>query len=395
MSGSAPNGTGPPVPVVAPDPSAASFWVWRGDASGGDEKAYLVPVGEGQVVLDAMHWIQQHTDSDLAVRWNCKAAKCGSCSAEINGRPALMCKTRVDALGDGPITVRPMKTFPVIKDLVTDVGWNYRVNKRIQPFTHAATEPVPFVMQQEDVERTIEFRKCIECFLCQDVCHVLREHDEGKDEYFGPRFMIRMASLEMHPKDVGDRVPQATPRVASATATSPSAALRSARSTSTSPTTASSRSRSGWPTAITIRYGRSGAASGGPGLRRRSTDSVARGAGSGRGRRLVADVDHLDAAGQARDQSQRRGGCTEPLSDGPEHRRIGRAVRGSLMDPDAERGTIPFQPRSRRPGVNPDGQTRHLPPGSGRAATPNRAIWRRCDVAGGALPRRRPWSGAR
>jgi succinate dehydrogenase / fumarate reductase iron-sulfur subunit len=209
MSGSAPNGTGPPVPVVAPDPSAASFWVWRGDASGGDEKAYLVPVGEGQVVLDAMHWIQQHTDSDLAVRWNCKAAKCGSCSAEINGRPALMCKTRVDALGDGPITVRPMKTFPVIKDLVTDVGWNYRVNKRIQPFTHAATEPVPFVMQQEDVERTIEFRKCIECFLCQDVCHVLREHDEGKDEYFGPRFMIRMASLEMHPKDVGDRVPQA------------------------------------------------------------------------------------------------------------------------------------------------------------------------------------------
>jgi succinate dehydrogenase / fumarate reductase iron-sulfur subunit len=187
----------------------ALFKVFRGDATGGEEKSYDVPVEEGQVVLDAMHWIQAHADTGLAVRWNCKAAKCGSCSAEINGKPALMCKTRVDSFGDDDIHVHPMKTFPVIKDLVTDVGWNYRVNKKIQPFTHAADEPLPFVMMQEDVERSIEFRKCIECFLCQDVCHVLREHDEGKDEYFGPRFMIRMAGLEMHPKDIGDRLDQA------------------------------------------------------------------------------------------------------------------------------------------------------------------------------------------
>jgi succinate dehydrogenase / fumarate reductase iron-sulfur subunit len=186
----------------------AIFKVWRGDAQGGAEKTYDVPLEEGQVVLDAMHWIQAHADTDLAVRWNCKAAKCGSCSAEINGKPALMCKTRVDQFGDDDIHVHPIKAFPVIKDLVTDVGWNYRVNKKIAPFAYATDEPTPFVMQQEDVERIIEFRKCIECFLCQDVCHVLREHEEGKDQYFGPRFMIRVASLEMHPKDIRDRTHQ-------------------------------------------------------------------------------------------------------------------------------------------------------------------------------------------
>jgi len=186
----------------------AVFKVWRGDKSGGEEKTYDVPTLEGQVVLDAMHWIQAHADTDLAVRWNCKAAKCGSCSAEINGKPALMCKTRVDQFGDDDIHVHPMKTFPVIKDLVTDVGWNYRVNKQIRPFTYAQDEALPFTMMQEDIDRVIEFRKCIECFLCQDVCHVLREHDEGKDQYFGPRFMIRMAGLEMHPKDIGDRTEQ-------------------------------------------------------------------------------------------------------------------------------------------------------------------------------------------
>jgi succinate dehydrogenase / fumarate reductase iron-sulfur subunit len=187
----------------------ARFQVWRGDQGGGAEQTYDVPAEEGQVVLDAMHWIQANADTSMAVRWNCKAAKCGSCSAEINGKPALMCKTRVDTFGDEDIHVWPMKTFPVMKDLVTDVSWNYKVNKRIPQFTYGADEPLPFVMQQEDVERSIEFRKCIECFLCQDVCHVLREHDEGKQEYFGPRFMIRMAGLEMHPKDILDRVPQA------------------------------------------------------------------------------------------------------------------------------------------------------------------------------------------
>ena len=182
--------------------------IWRGDAAGGELVSYRVPVREGMVVLDAVLWVQANMASDLAVRWNCKAAKCGSCSAEINGFPRLMCKTAISEYGD-QVTVQPMKTFPVVKDLVTDVSWNYEVNKQIPPFTPSEkdrTSSEPWRMQQKDVERSMEFRKCIECFLCQDVCHVLRAHDL-KSAFYGPRFMVRIASLEMHPKDVLDRSP--------------------------------------------------------------------------------------------------------------------------------------------------------------------------------------------
>src|SRR3712207_5476781 len=110
----------------------ATFHVFRGDAAGGKEVEYRVPVEPGMVVLDAMFRIQATQAPDLALRWNCKAAKCGSCSAEVNGKPRLMCKTRLDALDlSAPVTVRPMKSFPVVKDLVTNVSWNYKVNKKI------------------------------------------------------------------------------------------------------------------------------------------------------------------------------------------------------------------------------------------------------------------------
>src|SRR5881227_490479 len=107
--------------------------VWRGDGSGGDFASYSVPVEEGEVVLDAIHRLQAEQAPDLAVRWNCKAGKCGSCSAEINGRPRLMCMTRLSTFDPTEtISVAPMRTFPVIRDLVTDVSWNYEVKKKIK-----------------------------------------------------------------------------------------------------------------------------------------------------------------------------------------------------------------------------------------------------------------------
>ncbi|MEO6796552.1 MAG: succinate dehydrogenase/fumarate reductase iron-sulfur subunit [Candidatus Dormibacter sp.] len=174
--------------------------VFRGDETGGREERFEVPALEGMVVLDAIHYVQANLANDLACRWNCKAAKCGSCSAEINGRPRLMCKTRVDEFPEGDIHVAPMRTFPLIKDLVTDVSWNYKVNQEIPPFTPPANEPVPYKMLPQDTERVYEYRRCIECFLCQDVCHVLRNHDD-KSAYYGPRYMVRIAGLEMHPLD--------------------------------------------------------------------------------------------------------------------------------------------------------------------------------------------------
>lgn len=173
--------------------------VFRGNQEAGSAQQYKVEITPGMVVLDALHQIQATQQPDLAVRWNCKAGKCGSCSAEVNGKPRLTCKTRMDSLStDKPITVYPMKSFPVIKDLVTDVSWNYRVNKKIPPFTPKAN--AKWKMYQEDMDRVQEFRKCIECFLCQDVCHVVRDHHK-KEEFGGPRFFVRVASLEMHPLD--------------------------------------------------------------------------------------------------------------------------------------------------------------------------------------------------
>ncbi len=185
------------------------LWVLRGteqESAGWVE--YRLPTEEGMVVLDALHWVQAHLAPDLAVRWNCKAAKCGSCSAEVNGRPALLCKTRLSDFPEGEaITVEPMRAFPLIRDLVTDVSWNYKVNERIKPFSPPPDAPEEaWRWQQEDIERVQEFRKCIECFLCQDVCHVLRNH-ETEHEFAGPRFLVRVAGLEMHPMDQGDRVP--------------------------------------------------------------------------------------------------------------------------------------------------------------------------------------------
>ncbi|HEY7450619.1 MAG TPA: succinate dehydrogenase/fumarate reductase iron-sulfur subunit [Vicinamibacterales bacterium] len=188
--------------------SQATFQIWRGDAKGGQFRDYTAEVTEGMVVLDAVHQIQATQAPDLAVRWNCKAGKCGSCSAEINGHPRLMCMTRLQQLRlDRPISVEPMRSFPPIRDLVTDVSWNFQVKKKIAPFQPRKPDAPDgtWRMTQHDVDRVQEFRKCIECYLCQDVCHILREH-HLHDEFIGPRFLVHVAALEMHPLDTRNRL---------------------------------------------------------------------------------------------------------------------------------------------------------------------------------------------
>ena len=180
--------------------------IWRGDVTGGAFEEYTMPDVEGEVVLDVIHRIQATEAPDLACRWNCKAGKCGSCSAEINGKPRLMCMTRMSTLPEGEtITVTPMRAFPIIKDLVTDVSFNYEQARKVPAFNPPPRPEGGYRMMQEDVERGQEFRKCIECFMCQDVCHVIRDHEENKASYAGPRFFIRYAELEMHPLDTNDR----------------------------------------------------------------------------------------------------------------------------------------------------------------------------------------------
>lgn len=188
--------------------SKVTFRIWRGDSGQGEFKDYTTEVTEGMVVLDAMHQIQAENAQDLAIRWNCKAGKCGSCSAEINGMPKLMCMTQIKQLPtENPITVEPMRAFPHMRDLVSDVSWNFEVKKKIKGFSpkKADRPDGTWTMAQSDIDRPQEFRKCIECFLCQDVCHVLRDHHKH-DEFIGPRFFVYSAALEMNPIDEGDRL---------------------------------------------------------------------------------------------------------------------------------------------------------------------------------------------
>ncbi len=185
----------------------ASFRVWRGDDTGGALEEFTVEVNEGEVVLDIVHRLQATQAPDLAVRWNCKAGKCGSCSAEVNGKPGLMCMTRMSTFDPTEtITVTPMRTFPVIRDLVTDVAFNYQKAREVPSFAPPSDlAPGEYRMQQVDVERSQEFRKCIECFLCNNTCHVVRDHDDNKPAFAGPRYLMRIAELEMHPLDTADR----------------------------------------------------------------------------------------------------------------------------------------------------------------------------------------------
>jgi succinate dehydrogenase / fumarate reductase iron-sulfur subunit len=185
----------------------AKLRVWRGDDGAGELQDFTVEANEGEVVLDLIHRLQATQAPDLAVRWTCKAGKCGSCSAEVNGKPRLLCMTRMSIFAeDEVITVTPIRTFPVIRDLVTDVSFNYVKAREVPSFAPPPElAPGEYRMQQEDVERSQEFRKCIECFLCQNVCHVIRDHDDNKPAFAGPRFFIRLAELEMHPLDTADR----------------------------------------------------------------------------------------------------------------------------------------------------------------------------------------------
>ena len=91
-----------------------TFKIWRTGSGKGEFQDYTTDITEGMVVLDAVHQIQAESAPDLACRWNCKAGKCGSCSAEINGKPKLMCMTRLDTIDlTEAVTIEPMRAFSI------------------------------------------------------------------------------------------------------------------------------------------------------------------------------------------------------------------------------------------------------------------------------------------
>jgi succinate dehydrogenase/fumarate reductase iron-sulfur protein len=215
----------------------ASMRVWRGDYDGGAQHDYSVEVYEGEVVLDIIHRLQQTQTPDLAVRWNCKAGKCGSCSAEINGRPRLLCMTRMSTFAENEtIAVTPLRTFPIIRDLVTDVSFNYEKAREIPSFTPPKDlQPGEYRMMQEDVNAT-EFRgaSSASCARTPATWCVTTRRTRRRS----PSAVPDAAGRARH---APDRHARSAPsrhrtRTASASATSPSAVPRSAPRTSRSPT---------------------------------------------------------------------------------------------------------------------------------------------------------------
>ena len=196
-------------------PEKVTFSVFRGEPNSdgipfGRMVDYKVNLDGGMVVLDVIHRIQAEHAPDLACRWNCKAGKCGSCSAEVNGKARLMCMTRMEDIleetpSNEPVLIKPMQAFPLTKDLVTDTSWAYRTDRQIKPIN--GPEEPDWAFHQEEADRLQEFRSCIECMLCVNTCHVLREH-QMFEEFAGPRFFVRLASLEMHPLDNESRIPE-------------------------------------------------------------------------------------------------------------------------------------------------------------------------------------------
>ena len=163
---------------------------------------YSIPYTDRQGILDALHFIFQSIDSTLAYRWNCRTGQCGSCAININGVPALACRTVVDP--EKLYVLEPLSNFPVIKDLVVDLGPGFKRLSKLRPFLERVKTPNrPEKLTREDISTSMDLRSCIECFSCYAACPAV---ESAKQEFSGPIAMRELASFEFDPRDEGDRV---------------------------------------------------------------------------------------------------------------------------------------------------------------------------------------------
>ncbi|MBI4020042.1 MAG: 2Fe-2S iron-sulfur cluster binding domain-containing protein [Candidatus Aenigmarchaeota archaeon] len=163
-------------------------------------REYDVPYTERMRILDLLFYIQRNLEGSLAFRWNCREGICGSCAMRVNGRPVLACKEEVKG---NEITVEPLKVFPVVKDLVTDRAEIYIKEKTLQLHFIGEKSGGFYKISEAEIKRASEFRKCIDCLICHDVCHANRE----KLDYTGPRNLVKVMAQQLHPRNTLDRVP--------------------------------------------------------------------------------------------------------------------------------------------------------------------------------------------
>jgi fumarate reductase iron-sulfur subunit len=137
---------------------------------------YEVPCSKDWVVLDGLNYIKDRLDGSLSYRWSCRMGVCGSCGMTVNGEPKLTCETFLSEYGGGPVRVEPLRNFPVVRDLVVEIGDFMRKLVAVKPWIIREQEkPVSegeYLQTPDELEEYRQFSMCINCMLCYSACPI-------------------------------------------------------------------------------------------------------------------------------------------------------------------------------------------------------------------------------
>jgi succinate dehydrogenase iron-sulfur subunit len=168
-------------------------------------RKYDVPLRKDWAVLDGLNYIKDHVDGTLSYRWSCRMGICGSCGMTVNGEPKLTCATFLTEYAPGPVRVEPLRNFPVIRDLVVEIGDFIRKLPRVKPWIvrneEKAVDEGEYLQTPEEMEDYHQFSMCINCMLCYSACPVY-----GLDpKFIGPAAIALAQRYNLDSRDEGTR----------------------------------------------------------------------------------------------------------------------------------------------------------------------------------------------
>jgi len=164
---------------------------------------YEVPCPKEWVVLDGLNYVKDHLDGTLSYRWSCRMGICGSCGMTVNGEPKLTCATFLSQYGGGPVRVEPLRNFPVIRDLVVDIGDFMKKLVKVKPWLVRAEEKPQsegeYRQTPQEMDEYKQYSMCINCMLCYAACRIY-----GLDPTFiGPAAIALAQRYNLDGRDQG------------------------------------------------------------------------------------------------------------------------------------------------------------------------------------------------
>jgi fumarate reductase iron-sulfur subunit len=162
---------------------------------------YDVPLRQDWAVLDGLNHIKDHIDGTLSYRWSCRMGICGSCGMTVNGDPRLTCATFLTDCGPGPVTVEPLRNFPVVRDLVVEITDFMTKLPRVQPWIVGGDTPAEGENLQtpEQMDEYQQYSMCINCMLCYSACPVYGL----EPEFLGPAAIALAQRYNLDSRDHG------------------------------------------------------------------------------------------------------------------------------------------------------------------------------------------------